>query len=108
MVFDYVRPQDTGNRTDTRWFTITNSRARGVKIVGAKPVSFSVWPYEMSDLEQAAHTYELPRRDTNRVFIDHKLHGVGGDNSWGARTHPEYTLAGENEYSFGFVISPQY
>jgi beta-galactosidase len=106
MVFAYIRPQDTGNRTDTRWFSIVDSRGRGVKVTGDSPASFSVWPYELADLEQAGHDYDLPRREMNRVFVDYKLHGIGGDNSWGARTHQEYTIAGDKAYSLGFVISP--
>ena len=38
------------------------------------------------------HAYGIPHRDFNTIFIDSKLHGVGGDNSWGARTHPQYTI----------------
>ncbi|MDH4238861.1 MAG: DUF4981 domain-containing protein [Phycisphaerae bacterium] len=106
MVFPYIRAQDTGNRTDTHWFSVADSHGRGVKVTGDGPVSFSVWPYEMADLEKANHDYDLPRRDMNRIFVDYKLHGVGGDNSWGARTHPEYTIAGDEAHSLGFVISP--
>jgi beta-galactosidase len=69
-------------------------------------MSFSVWPYTLADLQQARHDYELPRRDFNTLFVDWKLHGVGGDNSWGARTHPQYTLPGSQPYSFSFVIQP--
>ncbi len=106
MVFPYIRAQDTGNRTDTRWFSVVDSHGRGVKVTGDSPISFSVWPYELADLEKANHDYDLPRRDMNRVFVDYKLHGVGGDNSWGARTHPEYTIAGDEAHSLEFVISP--
>ena len=71
-----------------------------------KPMSFSVWPYTMEDLQQAQHDYELPRGDFNTVFVDWKLHGVGGDNSWGARTHSQYQLPGDQSYSLSFVIQP--
>jgi len=106
MVHPYVRPQDTGNRTDTRWFSLTDSNGAGLKFTGAEPVSFSVWPFTIDDVMQAAHPYELPRRDFNTVFVDYKLHGVGGDNSWGARTHPEYTLPGDKPYRLSFTIEP--
>jgi len=106
MVFPYVRPQDTGNRTDTRWFALNGRTGVGLRIEGAGPISFSAWPYTMPDVEQAAHPYELPRRDFNTVFVDYKLHGVGGDNSWGARTHPQYTLPDEKPYSLTFTLSP--
>ena len=107
MVFPYVRPQDNGNRTDTRWFTVTDERGHGLRIAAAdKPLSFSTWPYTVEDLRQADHDYELPRRQFNTIFVDHKLHGVGGDNSWGARTHPQYTLPGNQPYTLKFVIEP--
>ena len=52
------------------------------------------------------HPYELPRLEFNTVFIDLRLHGVGGDNSWGARTHEEYTLPGNKPYQYSFTIEP--
>ncbi len=82
MVFPYVRPQDTGNRCDVRWMTLTNKDGFGLRIVGDAPVSASVWPFTIADVEAAMHPYELPRRDCNSVFVDDRLHGVGGDNSW--------------------------
>jgi len=106
MVFPYVRSQDTGNRCDVRWMTLTNEKGRGVRIVGDMPLSASAWPFTIADVEAAAHPYELPRRDFNTVFVDFRLHGVGGDNSWGALTHPQYTLPGDKPYRFGFRIEP--
>jgi len=106
MVFPYVRSQDTGNRCDVRWMTLTNEKGCGVRIVGDMPLSASAWPFTIADVEAAAHPYELPRRDFNTVFVDFRLHGVGGDNSWGALTHPQYTLPGDKPYRFGFRIEP--
>ena len=107
FIHPYVRPQDNANRTDTRWFTLTDGRGAGLKVSAVgEPLSFSAWPYTMADLESAAHDYELPRRDAITVNIDHKVHGVGGDNSWGARTHPEYTLPGGKPYAYAFVLEP--
>jgi len=106
MVHPYVRTQDTGNRTDTRWFTVTDDRGAGLRLVGAEPISFSVWPFTIDDVMAAAHPYELPRREFNTVFVDWRLHGVGGDDSWGALTHPEYTLPGNQPYRLAFAIVP--
>jgi len=105
-VFPYIRPQDAGNRTDVRWMTLTGADGFGLKVVGAIPLSVSTWPYTIADVETAMHCYELPRRESNTVFIDLKLHGVGGDNSWGARTHDEYTLPGTKPYRYSFTIKP--
>ncbi len=106
MVFPYVRPQDTGNRTDVRWVSLTDEAGHGILIRGNEPLSIAAWPYTMADLEQATHDYQLPRRDSITLNIDHKLHGVGGDNSWRAHTHPQYTLPGGKPYSYSFTISP--
>lgn len=102
----YIYPQDVGNRTDVRWITFTNDQGVGLKVTGTKPLSASAWPFALEDLAAAKHPHELPRRDFNTVHIDWKLHGVGGDNSWGARTHPEYTLPGTEPHEYEFVISP--
>ncbi|MCO6042300.1 DUF4981 domain-containing protein [Aeoliella sp. ICT_H6.2] len=107
MPYDYVRSQDTGNRTDVRWFTIANKSGQGLKFEAMKePVSFSALPYTLDDLMKATHPHELPRRDFNTVFIDSHLHGVGGDNSWGAKTHREYTLPGNQSHELWFRLSP--
>lgn len=107
MPYDYARSQDNGNRSDTRWFTLTGDSGKGLKFEAVgEPMSFSVLPYTLRDLFQAAHPFELPRRDFNTVFIDYKLHGVGGDNSWGARTHRKYTLPGNESYELKFRLSP--
>jgi beta-galactosidase len=86
--------------------TVTNADGLGLKVTGDRPLSASVWPFTIADVEAAMHPYELPRREFNTVFIDDRLHGVGGDNSWGALTHPEYTLPGDKAYQFGFTITP--
>ena len=107
MWHPYARAQDTGNRTDTRWFSLRDEESKGIHIAAAsKPLSFSVLPFSLADLAAASHPYELPRREFNMVFIDSKLHGVGGDNSWGARTHPEYTLRGNQSHEIHFTILP--
>jgi beta-galactosidase len=106
MVFPYVRSQDTGNRSEVRWMTLTNRDGAGVRIEGSLPLCASAWPFTIADLEAASHPYALPRRDFNTVFVDERLHGVGGDNSWGALTHPQYTLPGDRPYRLRFTIVP--
>lgn len=106
MPYDYVRSQDTGNRTDVRWFTIADKSGKGLKFeAGKEPVSFSVLPYTLDDLMRAKHPHDLPRREFNTVFIDSHLHGVGGDNSWGAKTHRQYTLPGNQSHELHFRLA---
>jgi beta-galactosidase len=104
--YPYIRPQDVGNRADVRWLTLTNLSGLGLKVVGTKPLSVSAWPFSLQDLAAAKHAHELPRRDFNVVHIDWKLHGVGGDNSWGAKTHAEYTLPGGTVHEYEFILMP--
>ncbi len=107
MIHPYVRAQDTGNRSDVRWVTLTDSRGAGLRITAGKElINFAVWPFTIADLERATHDYQLPRRDRLTLNVDLQLKGVGGDNSWGARTHPQYTLPGNQPYEYSFTISP--
>ena len=101
----YVRPQETGNKTDVRWLALTDKNGAGLLAVGMPLLSASAWPFTMEDLEKATHTNELPRRETITVNLDYKQMGVGGDDSWGARTHPEYTLPAK-AYSYQFRLRP--
>jgi beta-galactosidase len=59
----------------------------------------------MQDLENSAHPFEIPERNTVTVNLDYKQMGVGGDNSWGAKTHQEYTLPSK-DYSYSFRLRP--
>jgi beta-galactosidase len=68
-------------------------------------LSVSAWPYSMEDLEQATHIHKLPTRDFITVNLDYKQMGVGGDDSWGARPHPEYTLPAQ-PYAYKFRLKP--
>ncbi len=106
MFHRYIRPQDAANRTDVRWMKVTDDSGHGIEIAGDEPLSMSVWPYTMSDVESASHPYELQPSDFNTIFVDYRLHGVGGDTSWGARTHAQYTLPGDQPHEFAFTITP--
>jgi len=101
----YVRPQETGNKTDVRWMTLTNGFGVGLLAVGMPVLSASAWPVTMEDLQTAKHIHDLARRNTITVNLDYKQMGVGGDDSWGARTHPEYTLP-PKRYSYRFLLRP--
>ncbi|RIJ50849.1 DUF4981 domain-containing protein [Maribellus luteus] len=106
FITHYISPQDNSNRCDTRFAQFTNESGEGIRINGIKPFSFRAWPYLESDLEDAKHDYEIKHRDFININIDYKIHGVGGDDSWGARTHKKYTINGNKPVSFGFIILP--
>jgi len=101
----YVRPQETGNKSDVRWMSLTDGAGFGLLVVGMPLVDFSTWPFSMEDLARARHINELPRRDFVTVNIDYKQMGVGGDDSWGARPHRQYTLP-PKPYDYRFRLRP--
>ncbi|UCF44429.1 MAG: DUF4981 domain-containing protein, partial [Planctomycetota bacterium] len=105
LTHKYVRPQENGNRTDVRWIALTSKEGAGLLAVGMPLLSVSAWPYPMWELEGARHINEPRKGDMITVNLDYKQMGVGGDNSWGARTHPEYTLAA-GAYSYKFRLRP--
>lgn len=108
LVHDYVRPQENGNRSDVYWFSVEDENKKGIRVsdFSGTLLNFSVWPYSMDDLDNAAHINELPRRDFNTINIDYKQKGAGGDDSWGAPIHKEYRLLGNIEYRYAFKINP--
>ncbi len=103
---DYIHPQDNGNRCDVRWWEAADAGGHGIRIEGMQPLSVRAWPYSEEDLEAAKRAHDLPRRDFIQVNIDWKVHGVGGDNSWGKRTMDRYTLPSSEPYRFGFILKP--
>ena len=106
QVHPYVRPQETGNKEEVRWMALTNHEGAGLMAVGMPRLSASALPFPQDLLEKAAHTNDLPSQ--TRVLtlnLDYRQMGVGGDNSWGARTHKEYTLP-DQPYRYQFRLSP--
>lgn len=100
--YDYIRPQDNAYRCDTRWFTLS-SKKHTIRIKGAQEFCFNVWDYGEEDLN-VGHPYELKRGNFININIDSQVHGVGGKDTWGGRTLPEYTIDGNKHHSFEFVI----
>jgi len=104
FITPYISPQDNSNRCDTRIAKFTDKSGHGIEIKGIQAFAFRAWPYLESDLEAAKHDYEIQQRDFININVDYKIHGVGGDNSWGARTHKKYTIDGNQPISFEFII----
>lgn len=88
---EYLVPQECGNHTHVRKARITDNKGRGIEF-GGKDLSFSALPYTPHELENAMHAYELPPIYYTVVKVAFMQMGVGGDDSWGARTHDEYLL----------------
>jgi len=104
FITSYVVPQDNSNRCDVRWFSFSNNTRKKIVIKGLDALCFRAWPYTEDDLESCKHDYELPNRDFITVNIDHNIKGVGGNDSWGARTLEKYTINGNKPYSYGFIM----
>lgn len=101
---EYVHPQDNGNRCDVRWFTL-GSAAAIMQVDGCQPLCFRVWDYGEEELDKhPRHAYEMQRGDFVNVNIDLNLHGVGGNDTWGARTLPQYTIDGNKAMSYSFIL----
>ena len=102
----YVRSQDNANRSDIRWVDFANKSKVGFKFEQSPNLlNFAVWPYTAEELEKTTHNHRLPERDFFTVNIDYLVHGVGGDNSWGARTHKQYTNPAK-KYEWSFILKP--
>lgn len=99
----YPLPQETGNHVGVRWATLTDKKGRGLKFFGEE-LSFSALPYTPHELENAAHHYELPPVHYTVVRVAEMQMGVGGDDSWGAETHPEYLLDVKKKKVFRFCF----
>jgi beta-galactosidase len=102
---DYSEPQENGNKTDVRWLTLTNNDGAGLLVVGAPQIAFSAHHFTTDDLENAKHSFEMEYREDITLNVDMQQTGVGGDDSWGARTHDEYTLWPES-LSYAFRLRP--
>jgi beta-galactosidase len=107
LVFDYIRPQECGNRCDVRWAAFRDDEGAGLLAVGLPTIDVSAWPFTMDDLEAAAdgHPHDLPRRDTATVNLDYRQMGVGGINSWGQWPMKKYQLpAAPYRHRFRLVL----
>ncbi|MFI5136946.1 MAG: glycoside hydrolase family 2 TIM barrel-domain containing protein [Sphingobacteriales bacterium] len=104
FVVSYPAPQDNANRCDVRWFSLSTQNNSTIKITGLQPLNFRAWPYTEDDLENTRHDYQLPQRDFINLNIDLNIHGVGGDDTWGAKTMEKYTNPGNKPYRYGFIL----
>ncbi len=105
--FPYIRPQETGERTDTRWFTLSTNKSF-YKITADKTIDFNVQHNAIEDFDDGTekhqrHTTDVLPKDFIEVNVDYKQRGVGGDNSWGALPMDKYRML-NGTYSFKFTL----
>ena len=115
----YIRPQENGYKTDTRWLTLTDETGTGLLVSGNPVICFAALnnihddfesPGKLSQYRKDAksantHTNDIKPRELVNLNVDLGQMGVGGDNSWGAEIHPKYRLL-ERRYEYTFRISP--
>ena len=106
LMHRYMRPQENGNRTDTRWLFLESKAGFSLLIrsLGTQLFNFSLWPYTQEDLEQSEHIHELPERDFLTLNLDYGQRGVGGDKPGNLSLLEKYKLKKGREYSYGFEM----
>ena len=111
--FPYVRPQESGNHTDVRWFEVTDG-SKGLCFYGSAPMECSALPYLTEDLDAGPnkdgmrrykHSGDLEERPLTQVHIQQRQMGLGCVNSWGAWPEQQYLLPLKT-YDFTFAIKP--
>ncbi len=109
FTWNYIRPQEAGNKTDARWLTLTNNNGQGLRIEGLQPLSFEAINVVTEDLDpgltkKQQHPTDVKQKNNVLLHIDLKQRGVGGDNSWGALPHEKYRLL-DKKYTYSYTIS---
>lgn len=102
---DYLYPQECGNHEDTRSMTI-HGKSSSLTIKGEPTFSFKYLPYSDFSIECATHKEELPVPHAAHLTLCGFTRGVGGDDSWGAPVHTEYTLPMTEPYGFSLILIP--
>ena len=108
--YSYIRPQETGTKTDIRWWNQTNKGGNGIQLVGKTPFSASALHYTMESLDDGLekdqrHSELVPQTDCVNFCIDKVQMGLGCVNSWGALPLDKYMVPYQ-DYEFTFVIKP--
>ena len=111
--FPYIRPQESGNHTDIRWFRVLDRQGRGLEFYSNAPMEASALPYSTSQLDDGPnkdkawgrHSGDLVPTGDTYVHLQQRQMGLGCVNSWGAWPRREYCLPYQ-DYDFTFAIKP--
>ncbi len=111
LMYPYIRPQENGYRTDTRWVSFSDRAGKGIKIGAVDHLlCFSAHhqlstDFDAGNRKMQRHDFDVPHRNLISVNMDYLQMGVGGDNSWGATPHEKYQIQPQ-DYVFSFLIQP--
>ena len=105
---NYIRPQESGSKTDVRWFRLTNAAGTGLEVEGVQPICFTATNNLSEDLDpgmtkKQQHWIDIKPRKEVYLNIDLKQRGVGGDNSWGALPHQQYRML-DKKYTYSYLM----
>ena len=108
--FPYIRPQESGTKSDIRWWKQLNDAGRGLQIVADVPFSASALHYTIESLDDGwekaqNHSPEVKEANLTNLCIDKAQMGLGCVNSWGAWPLPQYQLP-YGDYEFTFILTP--
>lgn len=108
--FSYIRPQETGTKSDIRWWKQLNAGGNGLKVVSEAPFSASALHYTIASLDDGNnkhqnHSPEVKKADLTNLCIDKAQMGLACIDSWGALPLPEYMLP-YGDYEFTFILTP--
>lgn len=110
MPYPYIRPQETGTRSDLRWWRVVNPAGKGLEIVSGAPFSASALNYSVESLDEGkakrnTHFSEVTPSDFTEVCFDLRQSGLACINSWGARPLEQYRIP-YGDYRFDFTLVP--
>lgn len=108
--YSYIRPQETGTKSDLRWWKTLNVSGHGIQIVAAEPFSASALHYTIESLDegthkQQGHSPEVEEADLTNFCFDLIQAGLGCEDSWGRIARPEYQVP-YGDYEFTFILKP--
>ncbi len=108
--FPYIRPQESGNKTEVRYWRVLDNAGKGLEFYGTEALNATALNYAQDDLDDGwdkdqRHSGDLTPRDFTVVSIDKQQFGIGCVNSWGAWPRREYQMP-YGDYEYTFVIRP--
>lgn len=108
--YPYIRPQETGTKTDVRWWKQLNRAGNGLEFEAAEPFSISALNYSIESLDdypekKQSHSPQVKKADYTNICIDKAQQGLACVNSWGAVPLPQYMVP-YGDYSFVFAMKP--
>lgn len=133
--FDYVRPQETGHHTETRWLALNRPKGQGLLVEADNLMEFNALRNSVEDFDgqesdksyqwnnrtpdedhsdaagrnvkpKQTHINDITPRDFVELCLDYKMLGVGGDDSWWSQPYPQYQLPANRDYEWGFTLVP--